>query len=165
MAKSASENDKVSQVVLIVRHAHRNKKDGRELDNGLSEKGFVQAKKIRKYIEKKFSDRKPVIVSSPKRRCIETVEEIACRKSVEVKVSQLLDEGGDIEKKVEQFVLQLKGCKGSPLIICSHGDIIPNLLERMTHTSVDLSKGGMARIEKKEGSYSLQGILQEFDLR
>lgn len=153
------------QIVLVIRHAHRDTQKGVEVDNGLSEKGLIQAKKIKEYVELKFGNQKPFIISSPKKRCIETVEPIASKNNLEIKISQLLDEGGDVEGKVEQFISQVKTSKESLLIICSHGDIIPSLLEKMVHVSVEVSKGGMVRIEKNGKRYSFQGLLEDFDLK
>lgn len=63
---------------ILIRHAHRDTAD-RAQDNGLSKKGREQAKRLRKYFEERFPEGEGdlVLVTSPKKRCVETIEPIA----------------------------------------------------------------------------------------
>ena len=63
--------------LIILRHAHRNKPFGGLLDNGLSRKGKKQAAQAGKHFLEEYGRVKALVLSSPKRRCIETVEPIA----------------------------------------------------------------------------------------
>ncbi len=160
---SSSNSDREQQVLLIVRHAHRDKKVGRDIDNGLSSKGNQQAKNIKNFYERKFDNQKPIILSSPKRRCLETVERIAKKTKVIVEVSDLLDEDGDIAQKVGDLISKIQGYRQSPIVVCSHGDVIPSLISSLVHADVELDKGGVIQINKLNGEYQIKNLIQDFD--
>ena len=173
MAKKKTEPTATHPVLIILRHAHRDTSQGNHQDNGLSEKGWGQAKKIRKYYEKTLNHPKrkgapqvapqvaPMILSSPKIRCIETVEKLAKSAKTEIQISELLDEGGDLLGKTLKLSRELLETTHPLTILCSHGDVIPILLHRLTGSEIFLSKGGWIQLERLGGQYHLQWILQE----
>jgi len=127
----------------------------------LSEKGKKQAKKLLLHFLESYPDSVPLILSSPKARCKETVEPISVRVKVPVKESDLLDEGDYVERRAESFIKWWKE-KGPELTIaCSHGDWIPVGLEKATGVSVDLEKGGWAELREKKGKIELITLIQE----
>src|SRR4029079_6552406 len=70
----------MTKTLVLCRHGHRDNTK-RELDNGLTDKGREQAKSIKRFFSERFSDedlKKGVwFVSSPKLRCIETLQPTA----------------------------------------------------------------------------------------
>ncbi len=137
--------------LIFIRHAHRDTTD-RELDNGLSEKGRSQVKKLVKLAreelgEKPFNQERIEFLTSPKRRCVETISPIAEELGGEIGISGLLDEGDRLEKRVDEF-LEWWRSPLAPLVtvLCSHGDWIPLCLKRLTGQEQDISKGGWAEV-------------------
>ena len=161
MPKKKTDPTSTHPVLIILRHAHRDTSQGNHLDNGLSEKGWTQAKKIRKYYKKNVNYKEPLILSSPKIRCIETVEKLAKATNVEIQISELLNEGGDLLSKTLKLTEELLKTTQPLTVLCSHGDVIPILLHRLTGSEILLSKGGWIQLERLGGQYHLQWILQE----
>ncbi len=155
--------DTENKLIIIIRHAHRSKKVGPDEDNGLSKKGFVQAKQIQNHFNRVFGKEVPVIISSPKRRCIETVERIAIERGSEVICSSQLDEGGDLKKKTNLFIKQLSNMKAPLVVACSHGDIIPILIKGLIGVELILDKGAWAQFEYEEDDFNLRWIFQNFN--
>ena len=149
-------NKRPGKTLLLVRHAHRDKSQGRSLDNGLSEKGRAQARSFRKYFRAQFPKSTPVLLSSPKRRCIETLEPIAKMSGVGIKVDPRLDEQRESDNgfrlRVRRYCNRLKARKDSLLVLCSHGDWIPLAIEELTALSVQLPKGAWVEIPIRAGS-------------
>lgn len=132
--------------LFLIRHAHRVAVDPTS-DNGLSEKGLVQAQKLAREIQSALSIQGPPpttrILSSPKVRCIETLEPLCQLLGVPLELSnecieqQRTEETKQFEMRVEtyltqlvsdltgQFTAQLKGRASKDLVICSHGDWLP----------------------------------------
>lgn len=152
----------MNKTVLVVRHAHRNK-SFTSSDNGLSEKGEKQAKRLGKYFENNFKPKEFRFLSSPKKRCLETIEPLAGAGSRDVKVLPLLDEGGNLENKTQAFLEWCKKSKRSFLVVCSHGDWIPIFLEKATGIPVELSKGAMAELVIEDEKIQLRQVIQDFD--
>ena len=152
----------LKKVLVVVRHAHRTQ-GGVDSDNGLSKKGQKQAEQIYKYYRASFGKRKPVIFTSPKKRCVETIQKIAKKFSIEPIQSDILDEGGDLGKKAILFMSQWSKSRDLFTLICSHGDFIPLLLEKMIGARIQLDKGGLAEIEMNQERPDLRYIIQNFD--
>ncbi len=146
---------------MIVRHAHRFKNPSREADNGLSPKGIGQAEKIVTFFQKRFKSGGVAIVSSPKMRCLETVQPLANLKRRRIKTLAILDEGGDLPKKAAEFLNWWKIQKTPRLVICSHGDWIPVFLKAAIGAEVDMKKGAWAELELDSGEIQLRWLLQK----
>jgi len=88
---------------LFIRHAHRDiNRDtvDRDLDNGLSDKGRLQAEELVKYLKLSHPDRKPLrVLSSVKLRCWQTAEYVARWAGVEVIEDPRLVERGPAKAK------------------------------------------------------------------
>ncbi len=82
-----------SILVLLYRHAHRDLTDRSE-DNGLSAKGIRQREELTRDFLGRWGTRglRWKILSSPKLRCQETVEDIAASLGRTAEVWDLLDE-------------------------------------------------------------------------
>ncbi len=154
----------MKRTLILVRHAHR-ETGGRDKDNGLSARGKVQARLICRYFKSRFPKEIPVLLSSPKLRCIETLLPLSDKLGVEMKVLELVKEQDGATKpfvlRVEKFFKWWK-TKGPPLlVVCSHGDWIPLFTQKALGTSIDLKKGGWAELELEPSQLRLRWLLQK----
>jgi 8-oxo-dGTP diphosphatase len=151
---------KTEKVLILIRHAHRDKLDGGSADNGLSSKGHKQAEGIRDWFKAHYKKTKAVVISSPKVRCVETVEGVADLLDTKIETVSFLDEGGSAEGKsmrLEEFWLQ---CEAPLLVACSHGDILPVALHHFVGARADISKGALAEIEGSPYGVVLRSLIQ-----
>jgi broad specificity phosphatase PhoE len=135
---------------ILIRHAHRDTHrgtEGRALDNGLSAKGRRQAAKLQKYFKRRFGkDAQLILMTSPSKRCQETLQPISKLTSRKLVVSKELSEQNSressaaFEKRVNRFLKSHAKAKGM-LVICSHGDWIPRAVERLSGARLHLEEG------------------------
>ncbi|CAA9232981.1 MAG: hypothetical protein AVDCRST_MAG76-1274 [uncultured Acidimicrobiales bacterium] len=117
--------------LLVVRHAEaqgRSGWSGPDELRPLSPKGRRQATGLVHVL----GDRFPIgrLVSSPSLRCIETLSPLAATLGLTLEVSSALAEGSQPEAAVQlgRAGATLPGVEEA-LVLCSHGDVIPKLLE------------------------------------
>ena len=113
--------------LYVVRHAKagsRHEWEGPDHLRPLSKKGRRQADGLASLLADRNVQR---VLSSPFIRCVETVQPLADKVGLEVELSDALAEGART-KAVLALVRDL-GTVGS--VVCSHGDVIPNLLESL----------------------------------
>ncbi len=111
---------------LLVRHAaagDRRQFDGDDRDRPLSDLGYEQALALVSLLAPHRPDR---VISSPAVRCIETVTPLAQELGLDVEVAEALFEG-----ETRRALEVLRGCKGAPIVLCSHGDVIPYVLDAL----------------------------------
>lgn len=150
------------KTLVVVRHAHRTKELGQGADNGLSEKGREQARRVAELFKRRFeSEDKPRLISSPKKRCRETLEPLADRLGIAVEIDPILDEGEQVEKRVRELVSRWKSGPDPLLVICSHGDVIPLLLELLVGAELELKKGAWAQVDLEHGHARLFELIQK----
>lgn len=154
------------KTLIIIRHAHRNKELGRELDNGLSPKGKKQARRIAKFFKKRFvADNKNTnfnLFSSPKKRCLETLLPIQKITGTPIETLDDLNEGGNIPNRIDDFLEKWNTSDRDFTILCSHGDWIPTFFEKFLGLPIELKKGAWAEIQIEELNKKLTWIIQEF---
>ncbi len=120
----------------VVRHAKahgRSKHEGPDQLRPLDDKGERQAKVLS---ELALFDRVTRVVSSPAVRCVDTVTPLAARLGVHVEVDDRLWEGHDAT-----VVLQLAeelDAEDTDVVLCSHGDIIPDALHLLVMRGAEL---------------------------
>lgn len=150
--------------MIIVRHAHRDTSKGRERDNGLSDKGKEQAKAVSRYFRERYPKEEPLLLASPKVRCIQTLLPLADKLRKEVTLLDLLDEQNEPEevynKRIEKFFRWWKQRSPNLVVACSHGDWIPLFVKRAIGASIDLKKGGWLELEIREDQVYLLWVLQ-----
>jgi broad specificity phosphatase PhoE len=172
--------------IILIRHAHRDTAD-RAFDNGLSDKGRAEAEALQKFFVKKCGSSWPpakmnelALISSPKRRCIETLTPIQELTGVNISVNQALDEQKASET-TSQFIQRCRAflnAVSSPLgssedsklrgkrwiVLCSHGDWLPLAVQVLTHSPtlqpLAFKKGSWTQIEEGQ----LVALLQPSDL-
>jgi 8-oxo-dGTP diphosphatase len=131
--------------VYLIRHAHAGSRSdwrGDDRERPISAKGRAQEASLRKRLADQPVGR---VLSSPSRRCIETVEGIADDVGVEVEIRPELDEGSD----PDAALALLTELTDTNPVICSHGDLLPKLLRRFT----------AAGMKTKDASISQKGSL------
>lgn len=127
--------------VFLIRHAiagvrdHQNPNDDqRELDpNGWEQAQAIAAAYGSEPIE--------AIYSSPARRCLQTVEPLAQQLGLSVTVAPELFEGASTSTSIE-FV---RSFTGRNVVLCSHGDVIPDVLRNLEVGGSRLDGRGCAK--------------------
>lgn len=112
--------------VYLVRHAHAGSRAAWHDDDDLrplSPKGARQAAALVERVDGTVR----TILSSPSRRCIETVEPLAERFGCVITTRKELAEGADPD---DALALVLASAATSP-VVCSHGDLIPKMIRRL----------------------------------
>lgn len=147
----------MNKTLIILRHAHRETVKGRDLDNGLSDRGRKQVRRIFDYYFKRYPEiERPLLLSSGRKRCIETLQPLASKLERRLTLHPLLMEkggeaksenGAQFKKRVKKFLKEWQESKTPLTIICSHGDWIPVFMKECLGTSIHLKKGGWAEIE------------------
>ena len=142
----------MKKTLILVRHAHRNTED-RSKDNGLSEKGQLQVKKLTKFAKRRLVGTQVTFLTSPKKRCIETLLPLTKELGVKLVIDDRLDEHGRLENqalftaRIEEFMDHWKFDSEGVLVVCTHGDWIPVMIEKLTGSKTGLKKAGWAEIE------------------
>lgn len=123
-----------SGYLFLVRHANageRSRWDGPDHLRTLSNKGCKQAETLAGMLGEWGIDR---IMSSPSLRCVETVAPLADRLDLEVEDCPRLGEGRgtSVLELLARFV-------GHNVVLSSHGDVIPAILDRLAREGVTLT--------------------------
>jgi len=78
------------------------------------------------------------VVSSPYVRCVQTVRPLALDRGLALIPDDALAEGAPLH----DALALLDRVAGSPAVLCSHGDVIPLLVEHLGRTGADVAGGG-----------------------
>jgi 8-oxo-dGTP diphosphatase len=79
-----------------------------------------------------------LVVSSPYVRCVQTVRPLALDRGLTLVTDEALAEGAPLSQVLEL----LDRAAGTAAVFCSHGDVIPMLVEHLKHEGVELAPGG-----------------------
>jgi phosphohistidine phosphatase SixA len=161
----------MTKTLVLCRHAHRDTTQ-RELDNGLSDKGREQAKSIKRFFSERFSaedfKRGLWFVSSPKLRCMETLQPTAKEAGRSVDAHPDLDEQSlkegpqGLENRVNHFLKEWNSSKVGLTILCSHGDWLPLATFRLLGLSQEYKKGAWLEVESDSGRAYLKWYIPSF---
>ena len=122
-----------SDVIYLVRHAKAGERrvwEGDDEARPLSKYGWKQSEAIAKRLTAKGATS---LHSSPYVRCMQTLEPLAKRLGVEVEADQRLSEGGPFEP-----VLELLGEVATGAVLCSHGDIVPDVIQALVRRGMEV---------------------------
>jgi phosphohistidine phosphatase SixA len=122
--------------LYLVRHAQalsRSGWDGPDEQRPLSSRGERQADGLIDLIAHADVRR---VLSSPALRCIGTVQPVAVKLGLDVKPAEELAEGAG--GKVAVALLREQLLKKGDTVLCSHGDIIPEVLRILARDGVKL---------------------------
>ena len=138
--------------IFLVRHAKAGERrtwDGDDVDRPLSKKGWRQSKEVAKRLEK----HKPsALWSSSYVRCMQTLEPLGEMIGQPVRPEPRLFEDEPFEP-----VLELLDEVENRAVLCSHGDIIPAVIQALhrrgmeVHTPVDWRKSSIWVLKRKKG--------------
>ena len=119
--------------VLLVRHAvavDRHSWDD-DVTRPLRKRGRRQAEALVSLLADHRLER---VLSSPSVRCVETVDPLAADRGLTVEVCEDIAEGSTYEA-----VALVRSLLGRDVVLCSHGDVIPRVLEHfVVHDALDL---------------------------
>jgi phosphohistidine phosphatase SixA len=127
-------------VAYLVRHAKagdRSDWSGDDRMRPLTKSGQRQAEALADMLEGEPIDR---ILSSGYLRCVQTVEPLGTRRKLPIEPRKDLEEGSggeSIVRLVQEF-------QGQAVVLCTHGDLVEELLERLIQKAlVKRSRAGM----------------------
>jgi 8-oxo-dGTP diphosphatase len=116
----------------VVRHAKagdREEWQGDDRLRPLTKSGRQQAGALAEVLKNEPIDR---ILSSPYVRCLQTVEPLAARRKVPIEPRKDLEEGAG----GESVIRIVEDAKGQSVVLCTHGDVVEELLERLIEQGV-----------------------------
>lgn len=137
----------------VVRHAKagdRAEWSGDDRMRPLTKSGRRQAEALADLLEREPIDK---ILSSGYLRCVQTVEPLATRRELPVEPVKELEEGAggeSVPRLVQKF-------PGQSLVLCTHGDVVEELLERLVaqgllqRARATMEKGSTWVLEEKDG--------------
>lgn len=140
--------------LYLVRHAHAGTRAGwvgaDDFERPLSDKGESQAR----HFADQVRDR-PIrkLWSSPAVRCIQTLEPLGTTLDLKVRPDPTLAEGADPEVAIEFLLAHAR----HDAAFCSHGDLIPKVIRRLTAAGMRTSdpnistKGSWWELEVDDG--------------
>jgi 8-oxo-dGTP diphosphatase len=120
--------------LYVVRHAHagdRGAWDGADRERPLSRKGRRQAEGIAEQLAGAGIVR---LLSSPSRRCLQTLEPLAERLALTVEGESRLAEGSWVHDALAlagELRAEAAAAGHGSVALCSHGDLIPELLRAL----------------------------------
>lgn len=128
--------------IYLIRHANagRRQPGGQDRDRPLDQHGTEQATRIRDALGDAGIER---IMSSPARRCIETVQPVATALGLGIEVDDALWEGHGATAAMALLARLVEA--GQPAALCSHGDVIPMMLDTLAARGVPLQGVGCAK--------------------
>ncbi len=146
--------------LFLVRHASagsRDSGDPNDIQRHLDDKGWRQAGSIARHLA---DEPISAIYSSPLPRCIETVEPLSQKLGIAIHPDTRLVEGASLEDA--WAILEENG--EETVVLCSHGDLIPELVERnqrrgmRTTEPIGFSKGSIWTLRGWDGTRFARGI-------
>lgn len=139
--------------IYLIRHANagRRQPGSQDRERPLDESGLAQAARIRDHL---LDAGIKQILSSPARRCVETVHPLATELGLTVEVDSALWEGRGAAAAMA--LLERVATTDHAVALCSHGDVIPMLLDTLASRGVALrgvgcAKGSIWRLDIAEG--------------
>lgn len=117
--------------VYLIRHAHAGDRGSgpRDIDRPLSEQGHRRALELAEMLSGEAITR---ILSSPATRCTQTVEPLAQALGLPVEEHHDLWEGS----RSHDVAALLAAHRDGDLVACSHGDVIPEVIEQLAAAGV-----------------------------
>jgi broad specificity phosphatase PhoE len=122
--------------IYLVRHAKAGERGawvGDDELRPLSGRGHAQARHLLELLADADFER---VVSSPYVRCMETVVPLAAARHMALEPSDALAEGASLREALA--LVQKHASHGA--VLCTHGDVMPMLLEHFAKHGVDLGK-------------------------
>jgi len=146
-----------ADVIYLVRHAKAGERrlwDGDDEARPLSKHGWKQSEAIAKRLAAKGATS---LYASPYIRCMQTLEPLAERLGVTVQPDRRLYEGEPFEP-----VLELLGEVDPGAVLCSHGDIVPDVIQALVRRGMEVQsppdwRKGTIWVLKRKGDRITKG--------
>jgi len=143
--------------IYLVRHGRAGNRAawlGDDEDRPLSDAGHMQARLLVDVLDDAQFEH---ILSSPYVRCMETVVPLAAARRMAVEPAEGLAEGAELAKALEL----VRKYAGSGAVMCTHGDVLPMILEYAHQHGVDLGKNpkcpkGCTWVLETDGTYEIR---------
>jgi 8-oxo-dGTP diphosphatase len=122
-----------ADIIYLVRHAKAGERrvwEGNDEARPLSKHGWRQSEAIAERLAKKGATS---LYSSPYIRCMQTLQPLGQRLGVEVEEDRRLSEGEPFEP-----VLELLGEVATGAVLCSHGDIVPAVIQALARRGMEV---------------------------
>ncbi len=122
-----------ADIIYLVRHAKAGERrvwEGDDEARPLSKHGWKQSEAIAERLADKGA---ASLYSSPYVRCMQTLEPLAQRLGVEIEEDRRLYEGEPFEP-----VLELLGDVATGAVLCSHGDIVPEVIQALARRGMEV---------------------------
>lgn len=155
--------------LFLIRHAHRETFDY-QTDNGLSEKGLAQAERLKAYFLPIIGEINQFeLLSSPRLRCIQTLNPVGQSLETSVRVNPLLEEKragenhSEFSERIQKFFNEWENSECDCSLACSHGDWIPTALDKIFDVDTHIKKAGFVEITYKDFQYQLASITQKLE--
>lgn len=139
--------------IYLIRHANagRRQPGSHDSERPLDDSGLAQAARIRDHLDDTGIKQ---ILSSPARRCVETVHPLATELGLTVEVESALWEGRGVAPAMA--LLERLAVTDHAVALCSHGDVIPMMLDTLAAGGVALrgvgcAKGSIWRLDIADG--------------
>ncbi len=129
-----------SHEVFVVRHAKagsRHRHDGPDVERPLTKPGRRQAQALATVLAPADPRR---LWTSPYRRCVQTLEPLAARLGRPLCTDERLAEGADAAG-----LLDLVRSTEAPAVLCTHGDVLEDLLVRLMGLGIPLETTEIAK--------------------
>ena len=161
MTAHAAVPDSTGVTLLLVRHARagsRSRWPGDDRDRPLTKKGRAQADALPELLEPYLATgrRRPLLLSSPWIRCIETLAPLAASTGATIKEEGLLGEG-----EGSHAVARVEGwLTARPTVLCTHGDVVLEVLSYLTRMGIpvgpdpQMPKGSVWVLDGRPGTIS-----------
>ena len=142
--------------IYLLRHGSagdRNKWEGDDRVRPLTKKGRKQAEALASLLAESGIER---VFSSPYKRCVQSVEPLAKAIGAKVETTDALAEGPDVDAAYDL----IDSLVGANAVLCSHGDVIPAVMNRMMWAGLTLesrfycSKGSIWKIGVEAGRFT-----------
>ena len=145
----------------LVRHAsagNRNEWQDDDRLRPLTKKGWRQAEALTELLAPRGIER---IISSPYQRCVQTVEPLSEACGAKLETSHALAEG----PRTDAAVALVETLMGYNAVLCSHGDVIPAVMNRLAWAGLELesdfscAKGSVWEVEVQRGEFTVARYL------
>jgi 8-oxo-dGTP diphosphatase len=146
-----------ADVIFLVRHAKAGERrvwEGNDEARPLSKHGWRQSEAIADRLSKKGAT---ALISSPYVRCVQTLEPLAKLLGAEIETDRRLYEGEPFEP-----VLELLGEVENGSVLCSHGDIVPEVVQALARRGMEVQtppdwRKGTIWVLKRKGDRITKG--------
>ncbi|MGH3664735.1 MAG: SixA phosphatase family protein [Egibacteraceae bacterium] len=140
---------------MLIRHAHAGDRGRWGTDDDarpLSDKGRQQAAALVGLVADHPVDR---VLSSPLRRCVETVQPLAEARGLPVEDDEALAEG-----RASDAIALARRLVGAAAVLCTHGDVVPDVLGALMADGMRLNapqrwaKGSVWLLHSRDGRFA-----------